>query len=139
MADETHDEGPGPSQSSEKPSGDPPDVLDYGTSSPSGTPSAVDSVIGSTVGLLVGLAAVAVVSAVPYLMYLLEPHGMPLVVRCCALLVFAVLAAGGIRGTIRYRRARPWSGRSAFGAGFVLGVGIAALLEGICFGLFDWG
>lgn len=72
-------------------------------------------------------------------MYLLDPNGMPILLRAAMLMVFGILAVGGTWGAVRYRRARPLNKASSFMAGLLLGVALAALLEGICFGVGDRG
>jgi hypothetical protein len=67
--------------------------------------------------------------------FALSPNGIPIGVRVSAVAISVPVAASAFWGTIRFRRARPWSGRTAFAAGLVLGVGLASLLEGLCFGI----
>jgi hypothetical protein len=131
MPDEPRDESSSRVPVSDGSAQEHPRTLDYGVPSP----SSAGSVLGSTLGLLLGLGGVAVGGAVPYLMCVMNPGGMTLVARGCGVGIYALLAVGAFWGTIRFRRARPWSGGKAFVAGIVLGVGLASLLEGICFGV----
>lgn len=85
-------------------------------------------------GFLVGIVLIGCAGVIPYMNYMLGPNDIPLRVRWAAGAISAVIVIGGLAGLFRLLRARPLRGPASFLVGLLLGLGAAALLEGICFG-----
>ena len=82
-------------------------------------------------GFLLAVALQGCLAVMPYFSIQSSPPGNA--TRWPMLLVFAIAAAGAVVGMVFMRRRKPFSTWAYFLFGLLLGTGVTALIEGVCF------